>query len=88
MSKKTTTGSGGFDYFLVKPSVKENVHKTAKKLINIKGVREVSITEGDYGFIVKADFFAERDSNFLHKEILKAVGGTSKKALCYCQYKR
>ena len=88
MDKKTTSNSESFDYFFVKPSVKGNVHKTAKKLIGIKGIREVSVMEGDYGFVVKADFFDERDNDFLHKEIMKAVGGTSKRAMCYCQYNK
>lgn len=88
MGKKTIDNSGSFDYFFVKPSVKGNVHKAAKKLMDIKGIREVSITEGDYGFVVKADFLYDRDNNFLYREIVKAVGGTSKKALCYCHYNK
>jgi hypothetical protein len=88
MGKKITNDSASFDYFFVKPSVKGNVHKAAKKLIGIKGIREVSITEGDYGFVVKADFLYERDNDFLYREIIKVVGGTSKKALCYCQYNK
>ena len=88
MDKKTMSNSASFDYFFVKPSRKGNVHKAAKKLIEIKGIREVSVTEGDYGFVVKADFLYERDNDFLHKEIMKAVGGTTKKALCYCQYNK
>lgn len=88
MGKRVMNASGSFDYFFVKPSAKGNVHKAAKKLIEIKGIREVSITEGDYGFIVKADFLYDRDNDFLCREIIKAVGGTSKKASCYCQYNK
>lgn len=88
MSNKIADASGSFDYFFVKPAKKGNVHKAAKRLIGIKGIREVSITEGDYGFVVKADFLYERDNDFLYNEIMKAVGGTSKKALCYCQYNK
>lgn len=83
---KRTTGSASFDYFFVKPSRKGNVHSAARKLIGIKGIREVSVMEGDYGFVVKADFLDEQANDFLYHEILKAVGGTSKKAMCYCQY--
>lgn len=88
MGKIKTNDSASFDYFFVKPSRKENVHKAAKRLIGIKGIREVSVTEGDYGFVVKADFLYKRDNDFLYREIMKAVGGTSKKALCYCQYNK
>ncbi len=86
MVKRITNASGSFDYFFVKPSRKGDVHKAARKLIGIKGIREVAITEGDYGFVVKADFLYERDNNFLYKEIMKAVGGTSNKAVCHCEY--
>ncbi len=88
MGKKAIGNSASFGYFFVKPSVKGNVHKAARKLMDIKGIREVSITEGDYGFVVKADFLYDRDNNFLCREIVKAVGGTSKKALCYCHYNK
>ena len=88
MGKKTIDNSASFDYFLVKPSVRGNVHKAARKLTDIKCIREVSIAEGDYGFIVKADFLYDRDNDFLYKETVKAVGGTSKKVLCYCHYNK
>ena len=88
MGKKTSNTSASFDYFFVKPSKKGDVHGAARKLIGIKGIREVSVMEGDYGFVVKADFMDERDNEFLYREILKAVGGTSKKAMCYCQYQK
>ncbi len=88
MGKKTNMVSGGFDYFFVKPAPRKDVHKAARKLMDIKGVSEVSVTEGEYGFIVKADFFDERDNDFLCKEILKAVGGRSSKAACHYKYRK
>ncbi len=83
---KIAKGGASFDYFFVKPSVKGNVHRAARKLIGINGIREVSVMEGDYGFVVKADFLDEQANNLLYREIMKAVGGSSRKAVCYCQY--
>ena len=86
MDKKIKSSKGNFDYFFVKPSRGRDVHESAKRLMEIKGVKEVAITEGDCGFVVKADFLYERENDFLYREIMKAVGGTSRKAACYCEY--
>ena len=88
MGKRITTHSRSFDYFFVKPSGKssESVHRAAKKLIGISRVREVSITEGDYGFVVKAEQ-AYDDGNLTSGEIVRAIGGgSSKRAICHCRY--
>ena len=45
MGEKAIDNSASFDYFFVKPPVKGNVHKAAKKLMGIKGIREVSIID-------------------------------------------
>jgi hypothetical protein len=84
MGKKTRRVSGSFDYFFVKPSAKYNVHEAAKRLIGIDRVREVSITEGDCGFVLKAEQSYGDDN--LDREITDAVGGASRKAVCHCKY--
>ncbi len=75
---------GGYDYFLVKPAVNGDAHKSALRLMEIDRVREVAITEGAYGFVVRAEQDGNRKK--LGKELAKAVGGSSTKAVCYCQY--
>lgn len=86
--KNVRSYGSSYDYFFVKPGRKDNVHKTAQKLIGIKRVREVVITEGDYGFIVKADPLHDDRNDLLGKEIIKVVGGSSKMAVCYCEYSK
>ncbi len=76
----------GYNLFFVMPEGGRDVHKSAKKLIGIKRVREVLITEGDCGFVVKAD--PDTADGNLNKEISKAVGGSSRMVMCHCQYKR
>jgi len=88
MGKRTIASRTGFDYFFVKPSGNEDVQKAAKKLMGIKGIREVAVTEGDYGFVVKADLLYEGENALLHREIAKAVGGTARKAVCICNYRK
>ncbi len=88
MDKRIRNHRGSYDYFFAKPEAKGNVHKTAQKLIGIKRIREVSITEGDYGFVVKADLLYKEGADSLNKEIRKIVGGSSSRAVCRCQYSK
>jgi hypothetical protein len=78
----------GYNLFFVKPGRNADVHKTAKKLIEIERIKEVIITEGAYGFVVKADVHYEESALDLKKEIAKVVGGSSRGAVCYCQYSK
>ncbi len=78
--------SHGYHYFFVRPGKGGNLHKAAARLMGIRKVKEVAITEGDYGFIVKADGLEGEKE--VAMEITKAVGGNSKKAVCHCRYIR
>lgn len=42
-------------FILLKPEVLSNAEKTARAIATFKGVKEVKITSGDYGFIVAAE---------------------------------
>jgi len=73
-----------YHYFFVKPNSKENVHETAERLMSIASVEEVSVIEGQYGFVVKA----RDDGKEIINRINKTVNGTSSTAMCHCQYVR
>ena len=77
--------SHGYHYFFVRPRRSGNVHKAAARLMGIRKVKEVAVTEGDYGFVVKAH---ESEGDGVVREIAKAVGGSSRKAVCHCRYIR
>ena len=79
--------SRGYHYFFVKPGRNGDVHRAAERLMKIEDVKEVSIVEGEYGFIVKAEESHE-DGKQVMVGISKAVGGRSSKAVCHCQYIR
>jgi hypothetical protein len=79
--------SRGYHYFFVKPRANANVHRTVEKLMKIGDVKEVAITEGEYGFVVKAQESHDEEQKTLGR-ISKAVGGTAVKAVCHCQYVR
>ena len=79
--------SRGYHYFFVKPRQNESIECAVERLMKIEDVKEVSVTEGEYGFIVKA---AESDikKGKVLERISKAVGGRPAKAVCYCSYVR
>ena len=79
--------SHGYHYFFVKPGRNGNLHKAAARLMGIRKVGEVAITEGEYGFVVKAHDVKDGEKVVV-REIAKAVGGSSKRAVCHCRYVR
>jgi hypothetical protein len=85
--KRIKRVSRGYHYFFVKPGRNSDAHKAAEKLMRIEDVEEVSITEGDYGFVVKAQEPHENGKDILDS-ITKAVGGNSARAVCHCKYIR
>jgi hypothetical protein len=89
MGKKTNNHAGtgrSFDYFFVKPLLGGDAHASARKLAQIRGVREVSLTEGEYGFIVKTDISDDEGSNTVYDSIRSVVGGKLRRAVCHCSY--
>ncbi len=78
--------SKGYHYFFVKPRKPGNVHKVAERLMRIDNVKEVSVTEGEYGFVVKAHESEEEEK--VVGQITKVVGGNTIKALCHYRYIR
>ena len=49
---RRTNNSSAF--YFIEPESGSDANETAMKLMQVNGVREVHITEGAYGFIVKA----------------------------------
>ncbi len=78
--------SQGYHYFFVRPTQNEDVHKAVERLMEIDSVKEVSITEGEYGFVVKAH--ESGDEQQVIGRINKAVGGSTVKVVCHCRYVR
>lgn len=73
--------------FFVKPARSANAYLTARKLASISKVKEVLITEGEYGFVVRTAG-AYGDADAVVKRISKVVGANPKKAVSYCQVRQ
>ncbi len=77
-----------YDYFFVRPAERKDVHRAARKLMDIEKVKEVAITEGLYGFVIKADLMHESPEDFVAKEIIGVAGGSVEKATCHGHYRK
>ena len=48
-------------FFFIKPIPNTDVRSLSQSLLGIKDIEEVDITEGDYGYIVKAKYTGDED---------------------------
>ncbi len=88
MSKKLKRHSVSYDYFFIRPAERKDAHRAARKLMCIEKVKEVAITEGRYGFVIKADLTHEKPEASIGKEIIEVAGGSLEMATCHGQYRK
>ena len=49
-------------FFFIKPIPNMDAKSLSERLLGIKSIEEVDITEGEYGYVVKAKYTGEDDS--------------------------
>lgn len=49
-------------FFFIKPIPNTDAKSLSRNLLGIKNIEEVDITEGDYGYVVKAKYTGEDDA--------------------------
>ena len=81
MDRIVKRNSKGCKIYLVKPGNGKNAHEFAERLASFANVEEVMLTEGDFGYIVKA----AEDPN--ENAGLRKAMGRPKEYSCYCSYK-
>ena len=86
VSRGIAVGNGAGSLFFVMPAKCSDVHSSARKLIAIGRIKEVMITEGSYGFVVRAE--AGVKCRQIGKEISKVVGGMTRVAICHYSYRK
>ena len=87
VGKEIKRVSRGYHYFFVKPKDNDSIEGTVERLMKIEHVKEVSITEGEYGFVVKTGEIREGEVEVL-AQIGKAAKGKSARVVCRCSYVR
>ncbi|MDE1851251.1 MAG: hypothetical protein KGH69_00995 [Candidatus Micrarchaeota archaeon] len=72
--------------FFIRPTDNANLNRTILKLLKLEEIKEVLVSEGDYGLIVNA---CQNDGNGeLHDYLSKNFKGRFRKAICHYSYKR
>ena len=76
----------GYSLFFIKPKHICDTHQLARELMQIKSVKEVLVTSGVYGFVVKCPSELERERE-VHSYIKKRYGNSNiSKLECHYQY--
>lgn len=76
----------GYRFYLVNPQSGASASKTAAKLMKISGVSEVIITEGRYGFIVRAQAETAPQGRRVYSAIQSCVKGSLSEAVAHFRY--
>ncbi|MDE1851063.1 MAG: hypothetical protein KGH69_00020 [Candidatus Micrarchaeota archaeon] len=72
--------------FFIKPGTKGNVQDAVENLLGLQGIKEVLVSEGDYGLIVKARHSEGED--VLRTYISKNFRGRFGEVVCYYAYRK
>lgn len=81
-------GNSPYKFYFVEPRENANADRFAERLMGIKNVEEVFVTDGDYGFVVKARVPESRKADNGRDYVSKRLGGSFGKATSHYQYKR
>ena len=87
MTPKGTRKSAKCKFYLLSPKSNMDADALASELLSIKPVEEVIVTEGDYGFIVKAGACKDKEPTDLMKYMAKR-GIACQQAMSHYSYKK
>jgi DNA-binding Lrp family transcriptional regulator len=79
---------GHYKFYLVHPTLNADADHVAERLMGIKNVEEVFVTDGDYGFIVKARFPKGNRQDDAFNYLSKNLGSNLGSVTSYYQYKK
>ena len=75
-------------FYFIEPRQNADAEELAEKLISLKPVEEVFLTDGDYGFVVKTRFFKGDEPGDITKYIARNVSRRFGKVVSYYQYRK
>lgn len=77
-NKKRKVKSRLHRFYFLRPRENANIDELAERLISLKNVEEVFVTDGDYGFVVKTRFSKESkkgiEEHYIQKNIDRKFG--------------
>jgi hypothetical protein len=74
-------------FYFIKPMPNMNANGLAAKLLALEAIEEVYVTEGDYGFLVKAKF-KDKEPDGVSEYIKKNLNRRFNMALSYYNLKK
>ena len=74
-------------FYLISPKQNLDAGLLAERLLSLEPVEEVFLTDGDFGYIVKARFSKEGEYEDTVDHIAKKLGSKFSKAVSYYQYR-
>ena len=74
--------------YFVKPKENANADKLAERFAGFDSVEEVLLTEGDFGFIVKARMDSATDNGDLARCIAEVSSGNCGTVVSYYKYRK
>ncbi len=80
-------GNSACKFYFVKPPEDSDADHFAERLMGIKNVEEVFITDGDYGFVVRTKAQGSR-SDSTYDYLTKVIGCSFCRVTSHYQYKR
>ena len=75
-------------FYLIRPRENVDIDELAERLISLKNVVEVLVTDGDYGFVVKTRFLEERDNHEAERYIQNNIDRKFGTVTSHYQYKK
>ncbi|MDE1824633.1 MAG: hypothetical protein KGH74_05055 [Candidatus Micrarchaeota archaeon] len=72
--------------FFIKPGASDSIEDAVERLLKVRDITEVLISEGDYGLVVKACHVEGEDQ--LKEYLSKNFKGRFGEAVCYYAYSR
>jgi hypothetical protein len=85
---KRTKKSSLHRFYLISPKQNLDAGLIAERLLSLKPVEEVFLTDGDFGYIVKARFSKEDEPKDVTRYIERYVDQKFGKVVSYYQYKK
>ena len=81
-------GNGAYKFYFVEPRENADANRFAERLMSVKEVEEVFVTDGDYGFVVKARAPDGKKMGGADGCLSKMLGSGFGKATSHYQYKK
>jgi hypothetical protein len=88
-TKKSGVGRSPLHKFLfLRPKENANAEALAEKLLSLKNVQEVILTDGDCGYIVKTRFVSGKSDKAAEEYIKRNVDGVFGTAIGYAHFRK